>query len=58
MRSESYPELVWDPRLGYRCSACEWHLALHIQSNLPEEDEIAQRVRKKFANHVSEKHPG
>ncbi len=48
--------LVWNPRVGYSCSACSWTRRLHVQDRLPEEDELAQRVRIEFADHVREKH--
>ena len=49
--------LVWNPRAGYTCSACSWTKRVHIQDRLPEEDELAEAVRKEFADHVREKHP-
>ena len=48
--------LVWNPRAGYSCSACSWTKRVHVQDRLPEEDELAQKVRKEFADHVREKH--
>ena len=50
------PELVWNPKRGYYCSACEWTKRVHIQPQLPEDDAISEWVREEFAAHVRDKH--
>ena len=47
--------LVWNPRAGYSCSACSWTKRVHVQDRLPEEDELAQKVREEFAGSRSRK---
>ena len=51
------PILSWNPKLGYTCSACDWGIRAHVGPNIPPDDEITQFVRKKFVEHVREKHP-
>lgn len=48
--------LVWNPRVGYHCSACSWTRQVHVQDRLPDEDAWTQKVRREFADHVREKH--
>ncbi len=48
--------LVWNPKVGYSCSACSWTKRVHVQDRLPGEDELTQHVRKEFADHVREEH--
>lgn len=49
--------LVWNPKKGYSCSVCSWTRRVHIQNRLPEDDELAEAVRKEFDDHIREKHP-
>ena len=54
---KSYAILVWNPRAGYKCSACSWTKRAHVQDRLPGDDELHREVRKEFADHVRESHP-
>jgi hypothetical protein len=58
MELRTPPVLTWDPKRGYRCSACHWKIEGHIQQQIPSEcDPLSQMVREKFTAHIREKHP-
>jgi len=51
------PTLVWNPKVGYSCSACNWTKQVHVGPRLPnDDDELLRMVREEFAEHVREKH--
>jgi hypothetical protein len=51
------PELMWNPTRGYSCTQCNWEMKVHIQPELPpNDDKTLQAVREAFAGHVAEKH--
>jgi len=51
-----YAILVWNPKVGYSCSACSWTNSAHIQTTVPVVDETSEQVRKEFAEHIREEH--